>query len=359
MVQTADETLYRFSLFYGSFDAIVLMASIYILFPKEHPDLVHRALQHFQWAVERFEAMSATNALAKAALGVLHAMYLRLKKSLGISGSNIRAALASWSSAAGSPPAGSNDGNGNSPFPTQSLAAVTDTGASFNTTGGTSRTTSNATSGFSLPLDQQPHQQQNHRDSNYSATGSTSACSATGTTPSDFFSSESPHTTTTTLTTTTSPNNNNDNNDNNNGEGTAAEQGQGIEALDWNSVVPSDFDWTSLQPIHAMSDLLYNDLVTVGGSSSSGWGGGGQQQQGQGLENMAGGGGGFFGGHHQVEELAANGIGTSTGTGDERGGGSGLQFGGFGLAQGPCQFQFEGCFGDDSVWSLLNQYAPL
>jgi hypothetical protein len=75
---------YSFSLFFGTFDAIVLMASIYILFPKEHPELLQNAMQHFQWSVERFEVMSERNGLAKAALSVLQAIYIRLKKSLGM-----------------------------------------------------------------------------------------------------------------------------------------------------------------------------------------------------------------------------------------------------------------------------------
>ncbi|KAK4133077.1 hypothetical protein BT67DRAFT_479136 [Trichocladium antarcticum] len=73
-----------FSLFFGTFDAIVLMASIYILFPAEHADLRPSALQHFRWARTRFEAMADRNPLARAALGVLAAICLRLKKSLGI-----------------------------------------------------------------------------------------------------------------------------------------------------------------------------------------------------------------------------------------------------------------------------------
>jgi len=74
----------RFSLFFGTFDAIVLMSAIYILFPKENPSLLQNAMQHFQWSVERFETMSERNSLAKAAVSVLRAIYIRLKKSLGM-----------------------------------------------------------------------------------------------------------------------------------------------------------------------------------------------------------------------------------------------------------------------------------
>lgn len=73
-----------FSLFFGTFDGIVMMASIYILFPKENRQLLSSAMQHFQWGVERFEAMASRNRLANAALGVLNAIYIRLKKAVGM-----------------------------------------------------------------------------------------------------------------------------------------------------------------------------------------------------------------------------------------------------------------------------------
>lgn len=72
-----------FTLFFGTFDAIIMIASIYILFPKEHPELLPTVRQHFEWAIERFETMAIRNRLAKAALGVLHAIYIRFKKAVG------------------------------------------------------------------------------------------------------------------------------------------------------------------------------------------------------------------------------------------------------------------------------------
>ncbi|CAK7222763.1 hypothetical protein SBRCBS47491_004971 [Sporothrix bragantina] len=74
-----------FSLFFGTFDSLVLMAAIYILFPKEHPELLPEAIQHYRWSVQRFEIMMEHYSLARSALGVLHAIYLRLRKTLGIS----------------------------------------------------------------------------------------------------------------------------------------------------------------------------------------------------------------------------------------------------------------------------------
>ncbi|KAK2020804.1 fungal-specific transcription factor domain-containing protein [Colletotrichum zoysiae] len=73
----------NFALFFGSFDAVVLMASIYILFPKENLDMAGSAMQHFHWTTERFEAMQERNPLAKAAKGVLQAIFAKFKKAVG------------------------------------------------------------------------------------------------------------------------------------------------------------------------------------------------------------------------------------------------------------------------------------
>ncbi|KAK7430606.1 hypothetical protein QQZ08_002898 [Neonectria magnoliae] len=76
------DTWRNYMLFFGSFDAIVLIASIYILFPHEHPELTGSVLQHFQWTVERFSAMQERNPLAKSAQGVLRAIVARFKKAI-------------------------------------------------------------------------------------------------------------------------------------------------------------------------------------------------------------------------------------------------------------------------------------
>ncbi|KAI1102012.1 hypothetical protein F4804DRAFT_314258 [Jackrogersella minutella] len=72
-----------FTLFFGTFDAVIMIASIYILFPREHTELLPTARQHFAWAIERFELMANRNRLAEAALGVLRAIYIRFKKAIG------------------------------------------------------------------------------------------------------------------------------------------------------------------------------------------------------------------------------------------------------------------------------------
>ncbi|KAH8586120.1 hypothetical protein B0O99DRAFT_529327 [Bisporella sp. PMI_857] len=65
-----------------TFDAIILIATIYILYPSENKDELGDSLQHFEWAMERFNVMGDRHAMAKAALGVLKAVHVRLKKAL-------------------------------------------------------------------------------------------------------------------------------------------------------------------------------------------------------------------------------------------------------------------------------------
>lgn len=72
-----------FNLVISTFDAVVLVAAIYILHPTENRQYLSDALQHFDWAMERFEKMSYRNQMAKSALGVLQAIHIRLVKALG------------------------------------------------------------------------------------------------------------------------------------------------------------------------------------------------------------------------------------------------------------------------------------
>jgi hypothetical protein len=211
------------------------MASIYILFPKEHRDLVPSATQHFQWAVERFEAMSGRNALARAALGVLQAIYIRLRRSLGTAQNTARARSPPPLTAATSDVAGAGAGAQDNPSPHQSDGL---------------------------------------------ANGSTSTGSTAVFTPatSDMYSASSAPSI------------------------DAAAQQQGF---DWS--VPSDFDWSTIQPIFATGDLVYNDLVGVRDDGS-------------------------------IPQWAAD-----TPLMDEI---------------GSQPWQFDGDFGNDSVWNLLNQYTP-
>ncbi|KAH7021119.1 LOW QUALITY PROTEIN: humps family-domain-containing protein [Microdochium trichocladiopsis] len=54
-----------FSLFYGTFDA--------------HTEMFDEALQHFEWASDRFEKMAGRNQLARSATSVLNTLHMRLK----------------------------------------------------------------------------------------------------------------------------------------------------------------------------------------------------------------------------------------------------------------------------------------
>lgn len=187
------------------------MASIYILFPKESPEYVQSAIQHFGWSVERFEAMSDRNALAKAALGVLRAIYVRLKKSLS---ANTQINLC--------PRADS--------FCLRSPLALSNTPASAN-----SVSTTTATPGDSE--DASPYQMESLRLIKSNITNG-SASSGNGNlvmTPGsgDIFGGP----------TTTAP---------------ASAQGEpGLGMLS------NEIPWASLQPIYATNDLVYNDLVGI------------------------------------------------------------------------------------------------
>lgn len=290
------------------------MASIYILFPHEHLDLKPHALQHFQWAVERFQAMSDRNPLAKAALGVLHAIYLRLKKSLGISSQGARALpSSSTTSPASGNISGSTSTSANSTAPSLWDTPSTATIGDFSPPPQQSQ---------SHPTPPQPHQTDANLNPNLHGNLNGNLNLNLNLDPSLF----------------PSPNPN-----------PAAD----ITDLDWTQPIPSNFDWASLQPIYATSDLFYHDLVGVGAAHTHGGGGGGDgglgwdqsfgQSQGQGQ------------GHYK--NMSAIGGLMSGNTG-------GVGAGGMDTALGVCAetgevCHFAGDFADDSVWSLFNQFAPL
>ncbi|TVY50341.1 Multidrug resistance regulator 1 [Lachnellula cervina] len=80
-----NSTHYKwFVLVLNTFDAIILIAAIYILHPCENRSDLDEALQHFGWAKERFQMMSSRNSMARTALGVVKAIHLRLNKALNI-----------------------------------------------------------------------------------------------------------------------------------------------------------------------------------------------------------------------------------------------------------------------------------
>ncbi|CAH0039984.1 unnamed protein product [Clonostachys rhizophaga] len=79
--ESIEDNQYKtFFLFFGTFDAVVLMASIYAFFPENHPDKIVQAMRHLQWSIVRFEAMSSRNALAKSAVDTLRTFFERLRR---------------------------------------------------------------------------------------------------------------------------------------------------------------------------------------------------------------------------------------------------------------------------------------
>ncbi|KAF3766030.1 hypothetical protein M406DRAFT_226327, partial [Cryphonectria parasitica EP155] len=194
-----------YHLFFGTFDAIVLMASIFILFPKDNAEYLASALQHFQWAMERFEIMAERNRLAAAARGVLQAIRLRLKRALEMNGTP--SVVSTTSSTPGSQPtASASDSNVSATTATTSESpSLTNAGSSGN----------RSTSVFTTPgADISPAAS----DQQYAAMSAGDAA------PID--------------------------------PGLA-----GMAASDW--TLPDNFDWSSIQPLYAMADVAYNDLMGI------------------------------------------------------------------------------------------------
>ncbi len=69
-----------FNLVFATFDGIVLLATLYLLYPDEGPDELHSALQSIQWGLARLESMKATSSLAKCSFDVVQALYEKLRK---------------------------------------------------------------------------------------------------------------------------------------------------------------------------------------------------------------------------------------------------------------------------------------
>lgn len=236
------------------------MASIFILFPKDNAEYLPAALQHFQWAMERFEAMSDRNRLAAAARGVLQAIHTRLKRALGISGAPKIAPTTS------STP--------NSLPTTTEVHQTTSSESSSLTNSGYNSNDARSTSIFTTP--------------------GAETSSSTSEQPFGTLGEMAGHT-------------------------NIDPELSGVEVGDWN--LPGDFNWGSIQPVYAMADVAYNDLMGIintaetSASSMPSWAGG--------------------------APLLNNGPITS-GAGD--------------APADPQGWLFGGDFGNDSVWSVLNQY---
>lgn len=243
------------------------MASIFILFPKDNAEFVTDALQHFQWAVERFETMSERNRLAAAARGVLHAIHVRLKKALGVSSGTALLPSASPALApamASSKEAPASSASASSNLDAHSIGAAAGTSPSLTSSG--TRTSSI----FTTP-------------------GGESSLAAS----EPYFGGGPPI--------------------------DPSLSGDAAGGSEW--ALPEGFDWGSIQPVYAMADVAYNDLMGISTNGPETAAGGGSMPH-------------WAGGTPLLNEAPAA---------PAEGGDA-------------CGWSFGGDFGNDSVWSVLNQY---
>lgn len=315
------------------------MSSIFILFPREHRELVPAAMQHFVWAVERFEAMQQRNSLAKAALSVLKAIYIRLKKALGLlnpggggvhpgqcrlasacpmgldgadavlaaAGLTTTAATAPSTAATGSedkPAALEDTDNNGSAASCVSGRVPPDSGLGSSVSGTSPSSVATTTTSWQQHQHQRQRQHQHQhqqRQANYDPEQ-----------PEDDAKTSSLHL-----------------------ETQGDEQQQSTTASgenDWGTLLPQDFDFASIMPTFPMGDLVYNDLAGVSLAGDGSALAAAQQQQ-----SLSGLADGWLldGGQQQPPHQAT----------DQQ-------------QQQQQLWQFEGDFSDDSIWNLLNQYAP-
>lgn len=323
-----------FALFFGTFDAVVMVASIYILFPREHVELLPIAVQHFRWAVDRFERMAERNRLAQAALGVLNAIYIRFKKAVAAhfrcengtciardSGITTGMAIVGGcplplSGGSGSdthshsqthtPNSNANSNSNSSPSDLNSRPTTTTTPSSMTSTKHTATTIPGPPSTFGSSIS---------GAASSASAGLTPAASLPGTDTTPNSSIFDAATTTTT---------------------SAADP---TAAAEWS--FPADFDFSSIMPMYPMGDIVYNELTgvlanpnptanpTANNPSESAWGQGMIPPDGS--AGMAG---------QSMHDGTAGGMGT----------GAGIMF------DEEQPWQFGGDFGNDTIWNLLNQF---
>ncbi|KAL8346280.1 hypothetical protein RB598_000268 [Gaeumannomyces tritici] len=286
-----------FAVFFGTFDAIVLLATVFVLFPREHPDLLPDALQHFSWAVERFEVLSRRNNLARSAVAVLRAIWVRLQRSLARSSAVV-------------------------PVDPRLAAAAAD---------------SDVISPFS------------------------SGSGLLGVTPSTASAATAAVPPTSDVSISISGGDGNGNGHENSSDG-------GLDTLllartsaePWS--LPSDFDWSSIQTLYPTTDLAYNELMTGDHGAFAGAGGflddgGTETAVPTELQTWPPPSHGFFGSGGGEGDAPAPGV-VPAGAAASGTGLAGADPGGTQGQQNNTAWQFEGDFGDDSIWQVLNLYTP-
>ncbi|KAH6662012.1 hypothetical protein B0J14DRAFT_554469 [Halenospora varia] len=258
-----------FALVLNTFDAIVLVAAIYILHPYENGEDLEDTLQHYEWGMERFTMMSARNDMAKAALGVLKAIHVRLKKALASRKEDRQPGTAAPTQS-------------DYPTPPNPPAQAATTHASISSTSATENpsptTKTGTTSTYTLPT--------------ISNLTSPPPIQPAGLTP-------------------------------NSNPASASATPQNPPSWETFSVPPS-FNFSAMQPLQPLHDLVYNDLGT---------------------------------GMNLTDNVT---IGYETGTWDigRIGPGGGEHMGGNANQPSPAPWMFEGDFGSDSFWGFMNSYQP-
>ena len=67
-----------FTLVFGTFDAMVLVAATYLNFPDENPDLLPASMNCMEWGLARLDAMRSRNTMAGLAYNVVQGLYQKL-----------------------------------------------------------------------------------------------------------------------------------------------------------------------------------------------------------------------------------------------------------------------------------------
>ncbi|RFU31905.1 hypothetical protein B7463_g4417, partial [Scytalidium lignicola] len=216
-----EEQHYKmFTLVLNTFDAIVLVAAVYILYPQENREYLEDALQHFGWGMERFHTISDRNHMAQAALNVLKAVYVRLKKAVGCPKGGCKLPLLVDPQLCGTP---GNNPTTSPPTPAATVTPATTASPSIDLTTRSSRPSESSISSLN-PL-----------------------TNTTSTTTSPNQSSAHPLS----ISSLTSPT---------------------PDPIPWNdlstsmnmsmpSSMPPSFDFSNITPLQPMHDLLYNDLT--------------------------------------------------------------------------------------------------
>lgn len=71
-----------FNLVFATFDATVIVAALYILFPRENPEYLQASRRCVQWALERLQAMKAQSSLAASAYTAVNGIYQKFLASI-------------------------------------------------------------------------------------------------------------------------------------------------------------------------------------------------------------------------------------------------------------------------------------